>query len=147
MFLLIKLQICILLKKNNITNYYQKITKEYKKTNENVYTEINKEANHIAQTLEIENKMEALAEKNAYITLKDHKENFINQPKCRLINPTKSELGVVSSIKIKHINFCLRNKLNLKQWINTNNALNYDIIRFSPLAPGFLSGQFSVLFD
>ena len=69
--------------------------------------------------------MEALAEKNAYITLKDHKENFINQPKCRLINPTKSELGVVSSIKIKQINFCLKNKLKLKQWINTKNALNW----------------------
>ena len=31
----------------------------------------------------------------------------------------------MSSIKIKQINFCLKNKLKLKQWVNTKNALNW----------------------
>ena len=30
---------------------------------------------------------------SAYITLKDHKGNLISNPSCRLINPSKSELG------------------------------------------------------
>ena len=32
-------------------------------------------------------------QKTAFITLKDYKENFNINPKCRLINPAKSELG------------------------------------------------------
>ena len=103
----------------------ENISKDYKKTDVSVCVDINKEANKIAQTLNLENKMEALAEKDAYITLKDHKENFYNKPKCRLINPTKSELGAVSSKKIKEINSSLRRKLKIKQWINTENALDW----------------------
>ncbi len=33
-----------------------------------------------------------------FISLKDHKENFENNPKCRLINPAKSESGKLSKI-------------------------------------------------
>ena len=28
-----------------------------------------------------------------FISLKDHKENFENNPKCRLLNPAKSDSG------------------------------------------------------
>ena len=30
---------------------------------------------------------------NCFITLKDHKENFLNNPKTRLINPAKKDLA------------------------------------------------------
>ena len=40
--------------------------------------------------------MECYSDNPAYITLKDHKENFRNNTKCRLINPSKSEVGLVS---------------------------------------------------
>ena len=61
----------------------ENITKTYKKSSINKYNEINTEATQ-------------LAKKTAFITLKDHKENFENTPKCRLINPAKSDLGRVS---------------------------------------------------
>ena len=32
----------------------------------------------------------------AYVTLKDHKPNFNNNPSCRLINPSKIEIGKIS---------------------------------------------------
>ena len=64
-----------------------------------IYTE----ANVFAQALKIDNRVETLAPKESFITLKDHKDNFQNNPTCRLINPTKPELGKVSKqIKQSH---------------------------------------------
>ena len=48
---------------------------------------------HIAKKLELSDKMEHLARNPTFITLKDHKENFNLKLSCRLINPSKSELG------------------------------------------------------
>ena len=64
-----------------------------------------------------------IAPKQAFITIKDHKENFKNNTKCRLINPMKSEIGKIS--QKKDITRTLRNKLNLNQWINTNDVLKW----------------------
>ena len=40
----------------------------------------------------IDDRVESMAMKEAFITLKDHKENFENKPTCRLINPSKPEI-------------------------------------------------------
>ena len=85
-------------------NNYEKllqnsITNKYRKSNENIVRQINLEAKQLAKNLKLDNRIEQLPEKPAFITLKDHKPNFVTNPKCRLINPTKSNLGKVS----KHI--------------------------------------------
>ena len=36
------------------------------------------------------------------------KDNFQNNPKCRLINPAKSEIGIISKHYIEEINKCVR---------------------------------------
>ena len=40
--------------------------------------------------------MYKLTEREAHITIKDHKDDFRTNSKCRLINPTKPELGKVN---------------------------------------------------
>ena len=55
-----------------------------------------------------------MARKPAYITIKDHKENFNINPKCRLINPAKSELGKVAKTIVENIN-SVRGKLHCNQ--------------------------------
>ena len=55
----------------------------------------------MAKTLKIEDRMEWYSNQHAYITLKDLKENFRNNAKCRLINPPKSEVG---RVRKKHLN-------------------------------------------
>ena len=40
--------------------------------------------------------MEVLAKSNAFITMKDHKDRFMNDLPCRLINPSKPEMRRVS---------------------------------------------------
>ena len=64
-------------------------------------------------------------DRECFVTLKDHKEGFQNNPKCRLLNPTKCELGKVSQqILTKKLNI-LRRKTNLNQWKNTYSVIEW----------------------
>ena len=53
-------------------------------------------AKYIAKKLELSDRIEQLARNAAFITFKDHKENFRPKSPSRLINPSKSELGEIS---------------------------------------------------
>ena len=68
-----------------------------------MYT-INAEAKIIAQDLKIDERIEQYNQKKSFITLKDRKENFKNNPNSRLINSAKSEIGIVSKEYIDNIN-------------------------------------------
>ena len=62
----------------------------------------------------------------AFISLKDHKENFENNPKCRLINPAKSDSGkIISKLILDKVNTHLRAILNVNQWRNTQNVIEW----------------------
>ena len=65
---------------------------------------IQTELKGIAKYLGICNRIEIMAEREAFITVKDHKENFEQNPKYCLINLAKSELGKVSKIILDDIN-------------------------------------------
>ena len=103
----------------------QNITKAYKKSDNKTYNDINLEAKKIATNLGIQNRATSLAKKEAFITLKDHKENFKNDPKCRLINPAKSELGRVSKQILDHINTELSTITEAHQWRNTSSVIEW----------------------
>ena len=51
--------------------------------------------------------------KECFITVKDHKDNYENNTKCRLLNPSKSELGKVSKIILSKIVWVLRKKCSI----------------------------------
>ncbi|MCP3852632.1 MAG: hypothetical protein GY694_20755, partial [Gammaproteobacteria bacterium] len=121
-------------KTNNVylveKNDYEKlmrdsITAHYEKTNESIENKINQEASEITEKLEISDRVEPMAHKSPYITLKDHKENFPNNIKTRLINPAKSNVGKISQQILQKINSDIRNKLELQQWRSTSDALNW----------------------
>ena len=62
----------------------------------------------------------------SFVTLKDHKENFENAPKCRLINPAKSTIGRVSKLEIlERVNNELRRSTNVQQWRNTQSVIDW----------------------
>lgn len=63
--------------------------------------DIDCEAKSIAAELDLADRMEVYAEREALLTLKDHKEDFRSKPSCRLINPAKSEIGIVSKIMVE----------------------------------------------
>ena len=59
-------------------------------------------------------------------SLKDLKENFKKNLKFRLINPAKSEIGIVSKEYIDRINTTIRKKTtNVNQWRNTDAVVTW----------------------
>ena len=66
-----------------------------------------------------------MARRQAFISLKDHKENFLNNLKCRLINPAKNNLGLISKQILDRINNSIRSKTNANQWRNTQSVIDW----------------------
>ena len=60
-----------------------------------------------------------------FITLKDHKADFENHPKCRLMNPSKSSLGKVSKTILDKINGSIRNQICVNQWRNSSDVISW----------------------
>ena len=70
-------------------------------------------------------KMEVNGTNNCFITIKDHKDNFQNNPTTRLINPAKNEIGRISKVVLDNINLNLQNALGTNQWKNTNSVIDW----------------------
>ena len=91
----------IILPADKTTNFYKitetkynelinkNIQKEYKKADDNIVKELYNKEKELAEKLELGDRMFATSKKDAFITGKDHKSNFKNNPQCRLINPSK----------------------------------------------------------
>ena len=101
------------------------ITKCHKKTNNDAIKEINKEAKKIAEKLKIDDKMKCYNNKEAFITLKDHKDGFETTPKCRLINPAKSEVGRVSKMILENINNRIQQATKANLWRSTSKVISW----------------------
>ena len=97
----------------------ENVTRHYKVAQEDAYNNINKEARTIASGLDVADRMDIMAKRESFITLKDHKDNFENSLPCRLINPAKSEMGKISKRILDGINGKLQSKLNTTLWKNT----------------------------
>ena len=65
-----------------------------------------------------------MAKQQCFVTIKDHKPDFRTNPKYRLLNPTKSELGKLSKHILQSINTELRNKIQVNQWQTQVKSLN-----------------------
>ena len=101
------------------------ITTSYRKSGMNRKSEIDREAKEIATDISIADRIDCIAEKSAFITLKDHKENFRNNPTCRLINPTKSEIGHISKSMVERIVKDVAESTKFNQWRNTSAVLDW----------------------
>ena len=100
--------------KNNITETYRKVDSNAKRN-------INKEAKKLSKELNLEDKTECYAKRPAFITLK----NFKSNKKCRLINPSKSEMNIVSKKYLENIISKLNSKLQYNQWRNTSTVTEW----------------------
>ena len=94
---------------------HDNITKKYRKSTPRLEKAINMEAKCIAKKINLDDRIDSLAENPAFITLKDHKPNFKSRLACRLINPSKSELEKVRKVLLENINKQLVELLNVNQ--------------------------------
>ena len=92
------------------------ITSNYGKCENGVNHKIDKETKKIAESLDLSKKMECYASRPAFIIIKDHKPNFQNNTKCRLINPAKNKLGLVSKKHLEEIIANVANTIKVNQW-------------------------------
>lgn len=118
-------------------NYYLTSTKEhkdlisrsinqtYKRIDERAVNNTISEAKSIAKKLELDDRIYTTAKKEAFVTLKDHKPNFPNRPTCRLINPTKSDIGKISKKILDRVNRAASDSLNINQWKSTTDVLTW----------------------
>ena len=117
----------LLVPADKTTNYYsmstatyeklitENVTKTYKKSSPKVVDELNSQSARVAEKLGLDNRIEKLAEREAFITLKDHKPEFHAHPTCRLINPSKSEIGLISKRILDEINTTIIQKTQINQ--------------------------------
>ena len=69
--------------------------------------------------------MERYAKRPAYISLKYHKENFKPNTKCRLINVSKVDMGVVSKRFVEEIKNKLNKHLCYNHWRSTFTVIEW----------------------
>ena len=97
-------------KKNNILTSYETSIQKTKK---------------IAPKLGIDDRVDTTANKDAFITLKDHKPNFGNKPTYRLVNPNKSEIGRISKVTLDRINSKITRASKFNQWKNSSSVIEW----------------------
>ena len=101
------------------------ITSKYKKASNNIKKQINIDGKQILRNREVLSRLEINGENNSFITLKDHKENFNNNPSIRLKNPAKKELGHISKAILDTTNKNIPEAMGLNQWENTDTVIEW----------------------
>ena len=101
------------------------VTSKYKKTNTKIKDKINKKGKEILKNKEALHRLDINEESNCFFTLKDHKENFQNNPTVTLINPAKNEIGRISKAILAKINLSLIEQLKFNRWKNTQRVIEW----------------------
>ena len=117
-----------LVKPNRYRELLQKsVHKEYKKSCDDNVLSDEKADLKMAKKLNIADRVHRTAKRDSFVTVKDTKPGFRSNPQCRLLNPTKPELGRVSKKMLDKINSELRSKTNLRQWRRTQETRDWFI--------------------
>ena len=75
--------------------------------------------------MDLADRMDTLAKSEAFLTLKDHKENVTTALPCRLINPSKPEMGIVSKRILESAVHAVREGSRINLWRNTAAVINW----------------------
>ena len=119
------------------------VTKDYKIVNEEQVDKVNLDTLKLARRLDgntdldpdkdkrsgLAKTMEKYSRQEAFVTIKDHSKKFrtepVNNKPVRLINPSKTDMGKVSRIRLQVINNIIRERTGLNQWQSTQQALRW----------------------
>ena len=100
------------------------VTATHKTAREGIDEIINKKSIKYAKRADIFDRIKVNGKSSSFITLKDHKENFVNHSNTRLINPTKIEIRRISKSILDKINICVCQKLKFNEWKKTTDVIN-----------------------
>ena len=85
-------------KQQNKKLLLENVTKTYKKALPKLEPSINLEAKNIAELINLDDHIKCIVRTPVFITPKEHKPDFQQNPLCQLINPVKNKLGKVSKL-------------------------------------------------
>ena len=91
--------------KNSVTKTSKKVPMKLEKSRDQKYR----------KNINLADRIEHLPRAESFITLKDDKDNFTNNPTCHLINPSKKELGNISKPILERVNKTLMEQLTCNQ--------------------------------
>ena len=101
------------------------ITKEYKKASKNEVKKVDLGDRDLAQKLDIDDRVYSLNIQDCFVTIKDHKDNFENNTKCRLLNPSKSDLGKISKKILAKLVKVVREQTLYNHWGNSTSVITW----------------------
>ena len=104
---------------------HENLSRDYRLDDGNKLLDINNDTRKFARSLDIGDRMESHSQANAFLTIKDHKEDFPNTVKCRVINPACNNLGEVSKRVLDEINTTCREAAGVSQWKSTQDVLRW----------------------
>ena len=104
----------------------ENVIKTYKKLTRKKLFNINRTAKKIPEKLSISDRIDKMLETEAYISIKDHKEDFANKISCCLINPSESNIGKISKVILDEINNIVQSK-TVNQWKDTTSVIEWFI--------------------
>ena len=79
----------------------------------------------VTEKLMISDRIRKMEETEAYIKLKDRKEDFPNKISCRLINPSKSSIKKISKVILDKINQQIQLITKVNQWKDTSSVIEW----------------------
>ena len=101
------------------------IHKEYKKVAPQDLRRANDSQKEVVKNYDLGLRVMATQARPARASLKDHKDHFQEDPKIRLNNPTKPEIGRISKKILQKIITEVKAKTKFNQWINTDDVISW----------------------
>ena len=86
---------------------------------------INYQAKKIVQKLLLDDEAEKMLENEAFITIKDQIKGFPHQVSCRLLKPSKTNIGKISKVLLDKINSAILSNTRINQ---SKNILRYYMV-------------------
>ena len=101
------------------------IHKDYKKAQNQDLRRTKEHQKEIVEGYDLSDRVMDTQARPARATLKDHKGNFLEDPRIRLLNPTKPELQIISRQILSNIIKTVRSKTKYQQWINSDDVITW----------------------
>ena len=96
-------------------SFQNAITSKYKKADKHTATNISKKGIKHAREASIIDRIEINGTSNSFTTLKNHKENFLNRPATKLLNPAKNEICRISKHILQNVKTTLSEKIKVNE--------------------------------
>ena len=127
----------LIIEADKTTNFYEltqdqyeelitpSIHKDYKKAAEADLRRAVEQQKKVVMSYDLEDRVMRTQARPARVTLKDHKDNFQEDPKIRLINPTKPDIQIISRKILTNIIETVKTKTKYNQWKNSDSVIKW----------------------